>query len=474
MRSSRSHPPRRGPWRTREALLAGLALVATGGLPTLAAPAVDPLLAESLQVAKERYQAIARQRLGNNRERFPEYTNAAGVWQVRTDATWTSGFLPGSFWYLYDLSGQSRWRSFALHWDAGVRSRATATDNDTGFQILDSFGTALDLDPAADVSDYTAVILEAAATMTAQRWNPTIGAYRAWPQGTNNPTAMPFELNIDMLMNMELVLWAAGNGGPAAYVDHAIAHADTSWRDLVRPDFSTYHVAEYNASGEVVNKRTHQGWTRDSTWSRGQAWAVYGYTMLYRHTGLPRMLERAEATYAYFVAATDAQSVDGIPFSDFDAPLDHRNPRDSSAAAIVASAALELYQMTGKQSYLERAEHILRSLGQPPYLTTGTSHEALLAKASATWDNHEVGAIFADFYFLESIWRYWEWIPASGGVWHGYPARSGHLVRTGNWLREINVRHAPWLYLYERSTWAYLYESGTPSDHGEWLYFLRP
>lgn len=467
--------PSTTPLPSKKALLRALGalLILTGSGVRAPAQALDPLLIESLNTASDRYYALTRYRLAYNAERFTNYTNTAGDWRVQNDSTWTSGFLPGSLWYLYALTGRHQWQLDAQHWDAGVRSRATATDNDTGFQIYDSFGTGLDFGTAIDSADYTSVIHTAAKTLTDERWNATIGAYRAWPQNDSNPTSTPFEVNIDMIMNMELVLWSAANGGPSEYTDHAIAHADISWTDLVRADGSTFHVVEYDGAGNVVRKRTHQGWKRDSTWSRGQAWAVYGYTVLYRYTDLPRMLERAEKTFDYFVAATDAQSSDAIPFSDFDAPLNNDNPRDSSAAAIVASAALELYTLTAKSKYLDRAIAILRSLSQTPYLTEGTRHEALIAKASEKWGEGEVGASFADFYYLESTWRYLNWIFFDLGTWYDYELRPGDVVRSGDWLGDINVRWDPWIYHYGLQNYLWWYHDGTPGD-GDWIYIYKP
>jgi hypothetical protein len=321
-----------------------------------------------------------------------------------------------------------------------------------------------------DVEDYTNVILTGAETTVNERYNPTIGAIRWWPQGDDTPTTMPFEVIIDMMMNLEILLWAADNGGPATYADYAIQHADTSWRDNVREDGSTYHVVIYDGSGAVTGKRTHQGWTRDSTWSRGQAWAVYGYTMLYRYTGLPRMLERAEICFDYFAAATDAQSWDGIPFSDFDAPTNGNNPKDSSAAAIVASASFELYQITGKPKFLIRAMRILDSLTQPPYVDASSPFESLVEKASEKWGEDEVGAIFADFYLLESIIRYGDWFPDNLGNWYGIKVQPGHYVETGPWMGDVNVLARPWLYNYNLAGWVYLGEDAPEEATGDWMY----
>ena len=216
-----------------------------------------------------------------------------------------------------------------------------------------------------------------------------------------------------MMMNMELPLFVGKNGGDSAHVDRAVAHADTTWEDLIRSDGSSIHVIGYKADGSVDYARTHQGWTPESTWSRGQAWGVYGYAMVYRYTQLPRMLQRAETMFDTFMSLTAAQSSDYVPFSDFDAPLDSRNPRDTSAAAIVASAALDLYDMTGTQKYLDAARNIIESLSSSNYLAAGTSYQPILRKASSKWGDPEVGASFADYYYVEAMIRHRDLFPAT-------------------------------------------------------------
>ncbi|MDP0501990.1 MAG: glycoside hydrolase family 88 protein [Verrucomicrobiota bacterium JB022] len=430
-------------------------------------------VADAVGHASERWDSVVRTRL-TTQETFVAYTNEAGVWRTQSDSVWTSGFAPGAFWYLWSLTDNPTWADRAARWDAGVRSRATATDNDTGFQIYCAFGTALLVNGDVDESDYTSVIVQGAQTLANQRWNPTIGAFRAWPAEANNPTATPFEVNIDMMMNMEIMLWAAENGGNPLWADAAISHADMSWTDLVRDDHSTFHVVDYNLDGTVDSKRTHQGWTRDSTWTRGQAWAVYGYTMLYRYTELPRMLERAEQTFDYYLEQTALQSDDYVPYSDFDAPIDSRNPRDSSASAIVASAALELYMITGEAKYRTAAENILNTLTQPPYLTKGTSYESAMALGSEKWGEGEVGTMTGDYYLIEALWRYTNWIPQDElEAWRGYDVLEGYWSPTGDFLRLLYILNDPWVYSPRVKNWIYLPEENM-HDEGAWIYLPRP
>ena len=129
-----------------------------------------------------------------NAERFVDYTGTSGVWNTKSDSTWCSGFIPGMFWYLYEMTGESRWRDDALHWTEGVRSRATATDNDTGFQIFESFGHGYLIDETLREA-YKPVMLQGAATLVEQRYNAGVGCFRSWDGGTSNPTSLPFEVN---------------------------------------------------------------------------------------------------------------------------------------------------------------------------------------------------------------------------------------------------------------------------------------
>ncbi len=365
---------------------------------------------------------------------FTDYSTTAGVWTKQSRSTWTSGFVPGIFWYLYHETGDAKWLTRAQSWTEGVRLRATESDNDTGFQIYESFGLGYELTGETN-ADYLSVMMTAANTFDTQRFNATIGCYRTWrnsssdPVGnpsttdaTNNPNDMVFEVNADEMMNLELPLFVGTHGGNAGYVDHAIAHADRTWEVLVRPDGSTIHVAGFNADGTVRYYRSAQGWTTDSTWSRGQAWTVYGYTMVYRYTGLPRMLDHAAACFDYFMTALAAQSSDGVPYSDFDAPVDAQNPKDSSAAAIVASAAVELYQITGESKYRDAATNLLLALGSSGYLAQGTRYQPVLRRGSNRWGTSEVGTIFGDFYFLEAMLRYKDVVGISN------PAETGRLI----------------------------------------------
>lgn len=395
-------------------------------LTSLAGADIESSIDTGLAFAEEQLEGLPA--ILATQSRFMDYSNTSGRWNTTGRASWCSGFAPGMFWYMYDHTGDAKWKTWAESWTEGVRQRATEADNDTGFQIYCSFGNGYQFTDDHD-ADYWSVMQTAAATFATQRYNPTIGAYRAWTNsssnpvdspsitaGTTNPNTMVFEVNIDMMMNMELPLYVGSNGGDRAHMDRAVAHADTTWEDLIRSDGSSIHVIGYKADGSVDYARTHQGWTPESTWSRGQAWGVYGYAMVYRYTQLPRMLQRAETMFDYFMSATATQTSDYIPYSDFDAPLNSQNPRDTSAAAIVAAAAMDLYEMTGEAKYLTAARNIIESLSSSNYLAQGTSYQPILRKASSKWGDPEVGASFADYYYVEAMLRHREQFPVTAPV----------------------------------------------------------
>ena len=373
-----------------------------------------------LDLVMEKADHLAITVLENNNESFTSYTDESGNWIVKTDSTWTSGFIPGIYWYLFAMTEDTNWQEKALHWTEGNRSRAYVTDNDTGFQVFDSFGLGCTLGGQKN-QDYLDVLIAGADILVDQRYNPDIGCFRSWDQRIANPDELPFEVNIDQLMNMELVLWVGLNGGKPEYIDYAVQHADNTWQNNVREDASTFHVVSYNLDGTVDLKRTHQGWRDDSTWSRGQAWAVYAYAMYYRYTKLDRMLERSIACFDYFIEATKAQTDDLVPYSDFDASIDSMNPRDTSATAIVASAALELYQITKDEKYLDAAEEMLLSLISDDYLSRDNLYDSVLLKGSEKWGKPEVGTIFGDYFFVEALYRWTQWSPRELPATFGLP-----------------------------------------------------
>jgi len=213
------------------------------------------------------------------------------------------------------------------------------------------------------------------------------------------------------MMNLELLFWAAEHGGPKALREIAIKHAETTMKNHFRADGGSYHVLSYDTTnGSVLVRNTHQGYADESVWARGQAWAIYGFTMTYRFTKDPRFLATAQRAADYYLQRLPA---DHIPYWDFQAPEIPNEPRDVSAAAITASALFELssYVETAKEKeeYLKHARNILQSLCGPPYLAEGTASHAVLNHAVGSKpakSEVDVSIIYADYYFIEAMLRY--------------------------------------------------------------------
>jgi unsaturated chondroitin disaccharide hydrolase len=318
---------------------------------------------------------------------------------------WTSGFFPGCLWLLHELTGKDKWRMEAEKWCRTLEPEKYNTGtHDLGFMMFCSYGRGYRLYRREEYRD----VLLTSANSLASRFNDTVGCLRSWDHG-----AWVYPVIIDNMMNLELLLWASKNGGSERLREIAISHADRTLANHYREDHSAWHVLDYDpGTGEVLFKKTHQGYSDDSDWARGQAWGFYGYTMMYRETGLERYLEQAEAI-AGFMETRTAQTDDGIPYWDYDAPDIPDAPRDASAAAITCSALLDLYLLTGKSNpeYLNRAETILKSLCSPEYFSRSWEENGpFLIKHSVGnkpgGSEIDAGIVYADYYFLESLLRY--------------------------------------------------------------------
>ena len=335
---------------------------------------------------------------------YPRTSKPDGSWTLTQSRAWTSGFFPGSLWYLYEHTRDPFFKSSARKWTEGLRGiQHYGGSHDVGFIVFNSFGNGYRLEPSDDDKQ---VILRTAHTLMT-RYHPAIGCIKSWDWSTT----WRYPVIIDNMMNLELLFWSAENGGSPDMRAAAMSHATNTMLNHVRPDGSTYHVVNYDTtSGGVIARFTHQGYTNESAWSRGQAWAIYGFTMTYRFTKDETFLRTAERVADYFIERLPA---DGVPYWDFDAPGIPNEERDASAAAIAASALFELstFDLSGdrKSRYRNAAEHTLGSLCEPPYLAEGTpGHSILLHATGSKPGKSEVDAalVYADYYFIEALLRY--------------------------------------------------------------------
>jgi unsaturated chondroitin disaccharide hydrolase len=316
---------------------------------------------------------------------------------------WTSGFFPGVLWLLYEQTQEETLMLLAKDFTAAIeQEKLNATTHDMGFKIYCSFGNGYRL---TNDSHYRDVIIQSARTLST-RFNENIGCIRSWD---HNRDKWDFPVIIDNMMNLELLFAATKLTGDSSFYKIAVAHANTTMKNHFRPDYSSYHVIDYESvTGNVTKKNTHQGYSHESAWSRGQAWAVYGYTMCYRETKDPKYLLQAEQV-ATFILNHPRLPADKVPYYDFDAPGIPNEPRDASAAAVIASALYELggYSKNGKQ-YFKAADEICETLTNDYRSPIGENKGFILLHSTGSKPaNSEVDVplSYADYYYLEALSR---------------------------------------------------------------------
>ena len=316
---------------------------------------------------------------------------------------WCSGFYPGSLWFVYEYTGDEKFKDLALKYQAGLEPlRFRTDDHDIGFQLMCSYGNCLRL-----TGDNTCVpVIIDGANSLATRFDPEVGCTRSW----NNPK-YTFPVIIDNMMNLELLLKAVELGGDDSLKNIALTHARTTIKNHFREDYSTFHLVDYNPeTGEIIRQQTVQGYADDSAWARGQAWALYGYTMMYRFTKEQDMFNQAVNIAEYLLPRLPE---DCVPFWDYDAPDIPNDVRDASSASLMASALIELSQYVDAEKsarYLDTAEKIIRSLASDEYLVAEGEDYGFLLKHSTGNKNSDsevdVPLTYADYYFLEALLRW--------------------------------------------------------------------
>ena len=318
---------------------------------------------------------------------------------------WCSGFYPGTLFYLYEFSHDTS----LLH-EATRRLRLLENEqfnkgtHDLGFMMYCSFGNARH---ALNTKDYDEILLNSAKSLST-RFNPTIGCIKSWD---NNKWQYP--VIIDNMMNLELLLWATHVSGDSSFYKIAVTHANTTMINHFRPDYSSFHVVNYDtATGAVLARVTAQGFSDSSAWARGQAWGLYGYTMMYRGTHDPRYLEQVEHI-AHFILTNPNLPVDKVPVWDYNAPEGQRALRDASAGAVMASALIELSRYVSSEKgreYLDVAEQIIVTLSSSNYHAIVGSNGGFILKHSVGHlpgkSEVDVPLTYADYYFVEAMLRY--------------------------------------------------------------------
>ncbi len=375
------------------------------------------MLNNMLKVANEKFAAP--------NGAFPRTINKAGKLTTTSMYDWTPGFFPGILWYVYEYSKDETLKAEAVKWTEKLEPLQNFTQHhDLGFMMYCSYGNAYRL---ANKPEYKNILINSAKALCT-RFNTTTGCIKSWNvfKSWHGNASYYFPVIIDNMMNLEMLFFASKVSGDDAYRKIAVKHAETTMKNHFRPDYSAYHVVCYDSvTGKVVTRETAQGYADNSTWSRGQAWAIYGFTMTYRETKDPRFLELAEGLAGYFINNENLPA-DAIPYWDFNVNKTGYTPgvnaytnkvtipyRDASAAAITASALLELStyargDAAGK--YKTTAVKMLHSLASDAYKAQPGTNGDFILKHSVGSIPHQneidVPLVYADYYFLEALLRY--------------------------------------------------------------------
>ncbi len=330
-------------------------------------------------------------------------TVPTGEIKTTTSKSWTSGFFPGTLWQLNELTKKEEFKEQAAKWNAFIeKEKFNKSTHDIGFMIMGSFGKGLKVKKNKKYED---IIIKSAHSLST-RFNKNVGSLRSWDF---NGDGWEFPVIIDNMMNLELLFEATKLTQDSSYHKIAVEHTNTTLKNHFRKDNSAYHVVIYDTiSGAVKDKITHQGFNDESAWARGQAWAVYGFTMAYRYTQDTAYLEQAKAMANFFLEHENLPA-DGIPYWDFDDPDIPDAPKDVSAATIMASALVELYSFTKNKGYKNYTHKVLESLKSREYiLPEDVEGPFILKHSTGHWPNNDEidqPIVYADYYFLEALIR---------------------------------------------------------------------
>jgi len=365
------------------------------------------LIDEQFKFADQQYKVLVK---NVPADVMPKTYNATtGKVETSNTAWWCSGFFSGSLLYIYEYTqddeilAEAKRRLTILE-----KEKNNKGTHDLGFMMYCSFGNAYRLlhDPA--YKD----IIEASAASLSTRYHPAAKVIQSW----NSSDRWVGPVIIDNMMNLELLSWVSDHGRDKKYKEIAVNHANSTLKNHYRPDFSAYHVLDYNMeTGEVLKKVNWQGYADESAWSRGQAWGLYGFTMMYRFTKDKQYLDQA-IHIANFMLNDPNMPADMIPYWDYDAPGIPNTYRDASAGAIMASALLELAQYSNKaesKKYLDASEKAIRTLASDTYRSKLGENGGFLLKHGVGFlgQNSEVDVplTYGDYYFLEALHRYKNW-----------------------------------------------------------------
>ncbi len=333
---------------------------------------------------------------------------------------WCSGFYPGTALYLYEATGDKALLDIAKNKLKYLeKEKNNKGTHDLGFMLFCSFGNALRL--TGDSATYKPVLATGAASL-ASRYRESTKTIRSWDGGKNwDGQPWTYPVIIDNMMNLEFLTQASKMTGDPTFAQIAKTHANTTIKNHFRKNYSSYHVVDYNPEdGSVIAKKTAQGAFDESSWARGQAWALYGYTMMYRETKDKAYLKQARGIAKFYLNHPNLPA-DLVPYWDFDQNqltpdskyYAQKDLRDVSTASVVASALLELSLYTKRKerkNYIAKAEQMLASISREPYKAAYQDNGGYILKHSVGSIPHktevDVPLTYADYYYVEALVRY--------------------------------------------------------------------
>lgn len=394
-------------------------LISTAGISIYAIS--NDMVENGFAVAENQYQKLINS--SEDYSMFPRTTKPDGSLLGVKYKDWTSGFFPGSLWYIYENSNDKKWLDAAEKWTNGLKDGQFITHtHDIGFIMYCSYGNAYRLTKDAAKKEAYKKILIQSAESAITRFNPKVGAIKSWEttQSRDKKVTWEYPVIIDNMMNLDLLFFASKVTGNPKYKDIAVTHALTTLKNHIRPDFGSYHVVNYDEkTGAVLNRQTAQGFADNSTWARGEAWGIYGFTQVYKETKDKQFLNVAEKMADYYIAHLPA---DNVPLWDFQlnqkgyTPVWGYDPKkdyvkkDVSADCVAASALIELSELSKNKAYFIKAEAILKALSSEKYLAKSGGNAGFILKHSVGSIPHgfeiDVPLVYADYYFLEALTRY--------------------------------------------------------------------
>lgn len=369
---------------------------------------ISNVINNDINFSTRQYSLMLQQIGREGKVRIPKTIDKLGRMVYIPIDDWCSGFFPGSLCYLYQLTNDKSWLLQSRRFTEALDSIQYLTwHHDVGFMIGSSYLNIYRLSPN---KAYKKAIIQTAKSLCT-RFRKKAGVIQSWnvDRGWQSKRGWTCPVIIDNMMNLELLFEATRLSGDSTYWKVAVSHANKTLENQFRKDGSCYHVVDYDPNnGAVLHRQTAQGYADNSAWARGQAWAVYGYTVCYRYTHDPKYLDQAVKTLN-FVMQNPNLPEDLIPYWDFDAPNIPNEPRDVSSAACIASALYEMNNYLPDNGYTSLADRIIRSLSSPEY-------RAPLGKNGCFLLMHSVGSIphnneidvplnYADYYFLEALTR---------------------------------------------------------------------